>query len=1031
MVGYTTFSQRNGEEAAFTLMQSLVELMNEAVHEQGGVVQGFTGDGVMAVFGAPVAYEDAPLRACRAALAIFQMLGAAASRLEAKFGTRPQVRIGMNYGPAVFGAVHGGATVLGDTVNFAARLQTHAEPGGAVMSDAMHRVVHGLAETRLVGEHQIKGRSGFERVYRLLAVHAGAVRFDAALRRGLTAYVGRDQELETLERSLDAIAGRVQVIDLVGEAGIGKSRLLHEFRRQIVRQRVTVLTGACTPDGQSTPFSAFIEIARGAARISPGEDEQAVAQKLSEGLQPLQLLSNENVGLLMNMLGLEPPKGAFAGLDGVLIGLRTRELLRQIICAWARLRPLVLIFEDLNWADSASEELLASLVAIPEKLQLLILHSRRPAYAPSWAGNVRVKRMELEPLSGRETSRIAQARLGVERMPEALGKLIAARAEGNALFAEEIISYLAEHGVVRIEAGGVVFDHATAAETLPASVQTLLSSRVDELAPSDRTLLQAAAVIGRRFDPGLVAAVTDRGETFEASFAAMEALDLVRRDERAGDYGFKHSLLRDALYNGQLVAARSVLHLKVAEELERRNANRLFEIAESLALHYSAAGCRDKAFTYLAMAGDKSLNVYAVQEAERYYRDALALVEADGELAPPASVVHVVVRLLETLLLKSDYRDAGVVARKFTPFLQRAGETPDLVVAHHYQALSLVQNLELKRAHDLMVEALAIADRLGDGRARAYARGGLLQCRTRLGLDSLEEAERMKARLLEDSFRFGDNFIQNASHYFVSWDYFYRGLYSQAREGAMKLIASGQERNDPRAIGVANWMLAAIDLVCGMPESAIQRADECLQVAISPFDRLQGSIIKAVANIFLGRPREGLEAADALNVEFVRLGALYSVLDGPRGVALILLGRIHEGVRVIEKAIAERDAIGDHTSAAFARVPLAEVYIQILSGGKREGSLKLLRNNWRFLIGARLFGARRAQALLEQAASHKQFSEDGGAIARINYNLGLLSAIRRNRPRARDYLERARKAAHGQGESAMVGKIDAALADVA
>ncbi len=225
MVGFTTFSQRRGEEAAFTLMQSLARLMDGAVHEQGGVVQGFTGDGVMAVFGAPIAFEDAPLRACRAALAILQRLSAAGGDLEAEHGVRPQVRIGMNTGPAVFGRVQGGAdagvTVLGDTVNVAKRLEALAEPGSAVMSEAMHRLVQGLADASFAGEKPIKGRTGAERVYRLDAIRTGASRFDATRHRGLTTYVGRDRELESLERGLDAIAAGGQIIDIVGEPGIG------------------------------------------------------------------------------------------------------------------------------------------------------------------------------------------------------------------------------------------------------------------------------------------------------------------------------------------------------------------------------------------------------------------------------------------------------------------------------------------------------------------------------------------------------------------------------------------------------------------------------------------------------------------------------------------------------------------------------------------------------------------------------------------------------------------------------------------
>jgi class 3 adenylate cyclase len=229
MVGFTTFSERSGEEAAFSLMQSLAKLMEDAVREQGGSVQGFTGDGIMAVFGAPVAYEDAPLRACRAALAILQRLKAAARDLEGRFGTPPQLRIGMNSWAAVVGKVQVGSdaaiTVLGVTVNLAAGLQALAEPGSAVLSDVTHRLVQGLAEVSLVGEHEVKGKSERQKVYRLDAVREGTTRFSAKVQLGLTAYVGRDRDLEILRRGFTAIGSGIQVFDIVGEPGIGKSRL--------------------------------------------------------------------------------------------------------------------------------------------------------------------------------------------------------------------------------------------------------------------------------------------------------------------------------------------------------------------------------------------------------------------------------------------------------------------------------------------------------------------------------------------------------------------------------------------------------------------------------------------------------------------------------------------------------------------------------------------------------------------------------------------------------------------------------------
>jgi predicted ATPase len=224
------------------------------------------------------------------------------------------------------------------------------------------------------------------------------------------------------------------------------------------------------------------------------------------------------------------------GLDGLLIGLRTQDLLGQLLQARCRLTPLILLFEDLQWLDSASEDFLAKVINTEEPLQLLILHTRRPEYSPPWAAQPRVTHLLLEPLSARETVRIAQARIGVDQLPEPLAERIAARAEGNALFAEEIASFLVERGIVRYNATRLDYDPDAVAAALPESVQSLLASRVDRLAPADRNLLQAAAVIGRRFDPDLVSVVCGASGSPERSFAAMEALDLIQRAEGSDDY---------------------------------------------------------------------------------------------------------------------------------------------------------------------------------------------------------------------------------------------------------------------------------------------------------------------------------------------------------------------------------------------------------------------------------------------------------------------------------------------------------------
>jgi tetratricopeptide (TPR) repeat protein len=791
-----------------------------------------------------------------------------------------------------------------------------------------------------------------------------------------------------------------------------------------------MMTVSCHSDGQQTPFRPFIDIVRSAFHVTPTDDEPTIQSKLDEGLRSVSLNSDQNRGLLLNLLGRDPPKGVLSGLDGVLIGLRTRELLRVIIEARARQAPLSLLFEDIHWLDSASEALLASLVAVDAPMRLLILHTRRPTYTPPWSGSASVKRLELGPLSARETFRVVQARLGVENLPEALGALIAEKAEGNALFAEEIVSFLVTRGVMVRNAAGVAFDRAAVTAALPQSIHSILTARVDQMPREARNLLQTAAVIGRRFDPNLVLALTEGSNLETSSFAALEAADLIHRDDLTGDYVFKHILVRETIYSGLLSKPLAAMHLKVARELEKRSGNALIEKAEPLAHHFVAGGDSPKAFEYLSMAARKSLNVYSILEAEGYFRKALAIFEQHPSCADPLRAARLVVGLLETLMLQSEYRAAGEIAVKFMPVVRQAGETPELVTAYYYQTLSLVQRYELRAAHELISEAYEVAGRINDERARAYARAGRLHCRTRLGLDTLEDAERMKAELMEDCLKFDDNFLRNSIYFVVIWDYFYRGLIKDARDLAIRLIASGEASGDPRAIGFANWILGWINIVGGSPDKALIYADECLRVAIAPFDRLQAEIIQAVAAILSGDAREGLKQIDALNAEFERLGALYLILEGPRGVALIESGRIREGINLIRRAIIERDRAGDHTSAAFARILLAEVYIQILAGG-RKAPLGVLVRNLPTLAASKLRGARRATALLEMAASHRQLSRDGVVIARIDFNRGQLLAMSGKRVQARACFERVGGIALAQGLDALRQRSEAALTNLA
>jgi class 3 adenylate cyclase len=572
LVGFTPFTERRGEEAAYVLIKTIHRLVSRAVEAHGGTIKELTGDGIIALFGVPVALEDAPLRACRAALSIQQRLADEADAFEAARGARPQLRISINAGTVIVGPAEGGAglAVFGDTLNTAARLQALAPPGAILLGEAAHKLVQAFVDCEFIGLCPLKGKAEPQPAYRLHAIRPGVSRFQAALVRGLSRHVGRARALDRLDSILLSSKRHLRVVDIVGEPGIGKSRLLHEFRSRSVVPESPLLV-SCSPDGRAVPFRPLIEIVCGCFGVTVGEAPEMVARRLSDGLIALELFSPQNLGLLLQLLGLAALP---ASLEGVPIELRQRDLLQELLQARCRGSRLVILLEDLQWIDSASEEVLARIIQAGDASALAILHTRRPEYLPPWLDHASTTTLRLGPLSGAGIRRIAQGRIGGGHVPDPLLRLIVERADGNPLFAEEIASSLLERGVLRRKVGILEYDASVAAGVLPTSLKSLLASRMDALEPRDRSVLRVAAVIGRRFNVEILAAVVGDEGDLGKRLAALEAQDLLRRDDAPRDFAFRHALLRDVLYDSLLGADRAALHLRIAAEIEHRNTGR-------------------------------------------------------------------------------------------------------------------------------------------------------------------------------------------------------------------------------------------------------------------------------------------------------------------------------------------------------------------------------------------------------------------------------------------------------------------------
>ena len=991
MVGFTAISERLGEEGTFALIQPIYELMAGAVREQGGSIKDFTGDGIMALFGVPNALEDAPLRACRAGWAIHERLAAAAFAIQAKHGLRPQMRIGVNSGIAVvthIGGESGPMTALGDTVNLASRLQMLAPPGTVYLSEATQRLVQGLVETTFAGSHVIKGKAEPQNAYRLDGLRRDTTRFEAAIRRGLSAFVGRDREMGVLLHALAETRGQLRTIDIVAEPGMGKSRLLYEFGRRVGSERAFILSGTCSPDGQQTPFLPFIEVVRGAFQVKAGEVEAEIARKLETGLNVLGLPSAENLGLLLNLLGLKPPEGALAGLDGVLIGLRTRDLLRDMLEARCRHAQVVLLIEDLHWIDGASQEVLEKIVDGEAKLGLLILHTRRPEYEPAWLDRPMVAKLRLEPLPADDIRRLVQARLVVEFPPEALVLLVTEKAEGNPLFAEEIVSFLAERGALRASDGKVEFDANAVATALPGSVQSLLTARVDRLGQQDRALLQAAAVIGRRFDPQLLAAVVDGGSDLDSRLASMQSLDLVHLDGKFADYSFKHALVRDALYQSLLTGPRIALHFKIAEEVERRHDNRLIEAAETLAHHYGQTDRFDKAFAYLALAGAKSLGVYSLEEAEKHLAAAIALLEMNPKCASDQQVADLLIDYTLLSNLSMRFNSTTKIVERFKFRLDRLGANPSCVFVQHHYVFALSSSARFREAETAQADLSAAANKLDDVKSKAYALVSAAQLSPLVGLYPPDTFDSLSREALAFASILNDTYLQFLVRHAIVHEEVVRGRLLNALKVAEDLVEVGHRTNDPRSLGYGIALMANVALARGDFQAALNFGNTGTSIARTPYDREFSNQARIDALVLLKRPegvpmlRDYVErcAANGWNTSL-------EIVEGMWGVALVMQGQFRKGIRCIEQAILRCEREGNRAYADFYRLLLCEIYLEIISGKEKAPLLVLLRNA-PTLIAVMLTAQRRICALAEQARQNPQFDPNGFHIARVRDNLG-------------------------------------------
>jgi class 3 adenylate cyclase/tetratricopeptide (TPR) repeat protein len=624
-------AERDPEEAR-QLLDPVLERMMAAVHRNEGTVNQIMGDGIMALFGAPIAHEDHAIRACYAALAMQATIRTYAEAARRAHGLTMQVRVGLNSGEVVVRAIsndlHMDYSAVGQTTHLAARMEQLATPGSILLPADTLRLVEGLVQVKALGPVPVKGLPDPVEVFELVGASTLRGRFQARVAGGLTRFIGREMELAALAQALErAAAGHGQVVAVVGEAGVGKSRLVYEFIHSHRLQGWRVLESASVSYGKATPYLPLIDLLKRYNHLEEGDDARTIRAKVTGQVLTLDAALQDTIPALLWLLEALPEDSPFRQLESPQRRQRTLDALKRVLLRESQVQPLVLVFEDLHWIDAETQAVLDSLLEGLPMARLLLLVNYRPEYHHDWGSKTYYTQLRLDPLPSRSASELLQALLGDDRSLAPLTQLLIARTEGNPFFLEESVRTLVETGVLVGTPGAYRLAKPFDALQVPATVQAVLTARIDRLPVEDKRLLQTAAVIGTEVPWPLLQAIADLpDEALHRGLAHLQTAEFLYETHLFPEqaYTFKHALTHEVAYGSLLQDRRRLLHGHIVAALEALTGERVTEQVERLAHHALRGEVWDKAVLYLRQAGEKALARSAHREAVEPFEQALS-----------------------------------------------------------------------------------------------------------------------------------------------------------------------------------------------------------------------------------------------------------------------------------------------------------------------------------------------------------------------------------------------------------------------
>ena len=899
-------ADRDPEEARL-LLDPVLERMMEAVHRYEGTVNQVMGDGIMALFGAPLAHEDHAVRACYAALRMQDAIGRYAEELRQRQGLDVQIRVGLNSGEVVVRSIgndlHMDYTAVGQTTHLAARMEQLARPGTTLLTGETLRLVEGYVEVNPLGPVPVKGLQEPIAVYELRLAGPLRSRFHAAAARGLTRFVGRAGELEQLRQALGrASDSHGQVVAMVGEPGVGKSRLVWEVTHSHRVHDWLVLQAGSVSYGKATSYLPVIDLLKRYFAIEDRDGPRAVREKLTGKLVTLDRAQEGSLPALLALLDVPPDDPQWETLDPPQRRRRTLDAVKRLVLRESQVQPLLVIFEDLHWIDSETQALLDGLVESLPAARLLLLVNYRPEYQHQWGSRTYYTQLRLDPLPPESAEEFLGALLGPDAGLEPLKRVLIVRTEGNPFFLEESVRALVETGALLGERGAYRLERPLPTIQVPATVQAVLAARIDRLSPGDKALLQTASVVGKDVPFALLQAIVEpAADELHAAIGRLQSAEFLYEAGIFPDleYTFKHALTHDVAYGSLLQDRRRTLHGQIVENIERLYPDRLAEHIERLAHHAVCGEAWEKAVTYLRQAGAKAFARSANPEALAYFEQALA------------ALTH----LPETHETREQAIDVRFELRN-----------------------SLFPLAEFGRIEGYLREAEAVARTLDDQRRLGWVSAYMCSHHIQTGghaTDVRTFAQRVEA----SGETLGDVPLQVAAQYYHVMACYISGDYRGTEHVCRRLIQSLQGERTRERFGVATFpaVLSHFYLARTLAERGVFDEGDAIGHAASrmaealdhPFSILQACLFLAYLNSLRGELSQAahlLERAVAQCREW-NITLFTPIATASLGHVYAWSGRLGEGISLLQQALTAHESTGIGFFHSLSVMQLGEAYL--------------------------------------------------------------------------------------------------------